>query len=391
MRDLETSLEELKQTQAQFLQAQKMEAIGRLAGGVAHDFNNTLTIIHLSLQLLKRKLRPEDPLWEYVQQIEEAGERATALTKQLLSFSRREVVEPRVVDLGREIGNLSRMLQRIIGEDIELVTVLADDLWPIYADPAQIDQTIVNLVVNARDAMPNGGRLTIETANVVLDEAYAARHVDVRPGEYVRLTVGDTGVGMDEEIKAHLFEPFFTTKEPGQGTGLGLSTVFGIVKQNAGHIWVHSRVGQGTTFKIYLPHTKKDEPQVPSHITPVSAFRGTETILVVEDDAAVREVAMQILQAHGYQVLAAGTGAEALRVSRQHDSPIHLLLTDMVMPQMNGVELAERLQSRQPGMRVLYMSGHGHRVVEEGMVLLSKPFTVEALIRKVRAVLDAPL
>ena len=389
VQDLETSLEELKQTQAQLLQAQKMEAIGRLAGGVAHDFNNTLTVIHLSTQLLKRQLRSEDPLWEYVQQIEEAGERAAALTKQLLSFSRREIVEPRVVDLSREIGNLSRMLQRIISEDIELVTVLADNLWPVYLDPAQIDQAIVNLVVNARDAMPSGGRLTIETTNIVFDEAYAARHVDVQPGEYVRLTVSDTGVGMDEEVKSHLFEPFFTTKERGEGTGLGLSSVFGIVKQNAGHIWVYSQVGQGTTFQIYLPRTREIGAPVSPRPIASSIVRGTETILVVEDDTAVRGLALQILRTHGYQVLAAGSGAEALRISREHDSPIHMLLTDVVMPHMSGKELAEQLQSQRPDMRVLYMSGHSHQVMEEGGVLLPKPFTAETLTQKIRVVLDA--
>jgi len=398
MHDLETSLEELKRTQAQLLQAQKMEAIGRLAaGGVAHDFNNMLTIVHLSTRLLKRQLHPEDPLLEYVQQIEEAGERATALTKQLLSFSRRDVIEPHVVDLNQEIGNLSRMLQRIIGEDVELVTMLADDLWPVYLDPVQIDQAIVNLAVNARDAMPSGGCLTIETANVVLDGASATRLIDVQPGEYVSLTVRDTGVGMGDEVKAHLFEPFFTTKERGQGTGLGLSTVFGIIKQNAGHIWVDSELGQGTTVQIRLPRTEKVEPQGAVRLTPISALRGTETILVVEDYAGVRDLAAQILRAHGYQVLAAKNGSEAIRISLKHGRPIHLLLTDVVMPGMNGNELAEQIQAQRPGIRILYMSGYDNRLIEdpttlgEGVAFLAKPLTVETLTEKVRAVLDLHL
>ncbi|MBN1136895.1 MAG: response regulator [Anaerolineae bacterium] len=396
MHDLETSLEELKHTQAQLLQAQKMEAIGRLAGGVAHDFNNMLTIVHLCTRLLKRQLHSEDPLLEYVQQIEEAGERATALTKQLLSFSRRDVIEPHVVDLNQEIGNLSRMLQRVIGEDIEFVTVLADDLWPVYLDPVQIDQAIVNLAVNARDAMPSGGCLTIETANVVLDGESAARHVDAQPGDYVRLTVRDTGVGMGDEVKAHLFEPFFTTKERDHGTGLGLSTVFGIIKQNAGHIWVDSEVGQGTAVQIYLPRTEKVEPQDLLRVTPISALHGDETILVVEDYGGVRDLAAQILEAHGYQVLAAKNGSEALRISLRHNQPIHLLLTDMVMPGMNGKELAEQIQAQRPGIRILYMSGYDNRLFEdpaalgEGVAFLAKPLTVETLTEKVRAVLDLP-
>ena len=397
MHDLETSLEELKRTQAQLLRAQKMEAIGRLAGGVAHDFNNMLTIVHLSTRLLKRQLHPEDPLLEYVQQIEEAGERATALTKQLLSFSRRDVIEPHVVDLNQEIGSLSRMLQRVIGEDIEFVTVLADDLWPVYLDPVQIDQAIVNLAVNARDAMPSGGCLTVETANAVLDRASVNRDVDVQPGDYVKLTVRDTGVGMGDEVKVHLFEPFFTTKERGHGSGLGLSTVFGTVKQNAGHIWVDSEVGQGTTIQIYLPRTGKVEPQGTLRVTPTSALCGSETILVVEDYAGVRDLAAQILRAHGYQVLAAKNGPEAIRISLKHDRPIHLLLTDMVMPGMNGNELAEQIQAQRPGIRVLYMSGYDNRLIEdptalgEGVAFLAKPLTVETLTEKVRAALDLPL
>jgi len=363
---------------------------------VAHDFNNMLTIVHLSTRLLKQQLHAEDPLLEYVQQIEEAGGRATALTKQLLSFSRRDVIEPHVVDLNLEIGRLSRMLQRVIGEDIEFVTVLTDGLWPVYLDPAQIDQGIVNLAINARDAMPGGGRLTIETANTTLSAADTAPQVDLLPGDYVKLTVTDTGVGMGDDVKAHLFEPFFTTKERGHGTGLGLSTVFGIIKQSGGHIWVDSELGRGTAVQIYLPRTDKVESPDLLQVSPASALRGSETILVVEDYAGVRDLATQILRAHGYQVLTAKNGAEALRISLRHSQAIHLLLTDMVMPGMNGRELAEQIQAQRPGIRIVYMSGYGSRLYEDpsavgqGVAFLAKPLTVEALTDKVRAVLDVP-
>jgi len=355
-----------------------------------------LTIVHLSTRLLKRQLHPEDPLLEYVQQIEEAGARATALTKQLLSFSRRDVIEPHVVDLSQEIGRLSRMLQRVIGEDVELVTVLAGDLWPVYLDPAQIDQAIVNLAINARDAMPGGGRLTIETANLTFDRVSAAGQVDLQPGDYVKLTVRDTGVGMGDEVKAHLFEPFFTTKERGQGTGLGLSTVFGTIKQSAGQIWVDSELGQGTAVQIYLPRTDRVEPLELMRVAPVSALRGSETILVVEDYAGVRDLATEILKAHGYQVLAAKNRPEALRISQGHSHPIHLLLTDMVMPGINGKELAEQIQVQRPDIRILYMSGYDNRLVDDpttlgqGVAFLDKPLTVEALTEKIRAALDMP-
>ncbi len=268
------------QLEEQFHQSQKMEAMGRLAGGIAHDFNNLLTVIQVSAWLLQRQIRPEDPRWEYVQRIQETVERATNLIKQLLSFSRRQIIEPRTLSLNRTVGDLSRMLQRIIGEDIELATNLAPDLWPIRVDPSQLEQVIVNLAVNARDAMPDGGTLTIETANVVLDEAYAAYHIGARPGDHVLLAISDTGMGMDDEVKAHIFEPFFTTKERGQGTGLGLSTVFGIVNQNDGYVWVYSEVGRGTTFKVYFPRVEEAGLEAPVRTLPlVEDGQGTETVL----------------------------------------------------------------------------------------------------------------
>jgi PAS domain S-box-containing protein len=386
------------QLEEQFQQAQKMEALGRLAGGIAHDFNNLLTVIRLSIRLLDRQLRPEDPLWEHVRRLEETSERAVKLTKQLLSFSRREIIEPHVLDLNGVVRELNRMLQRIMGEDIDLETRLSEDLWLVKIDPTQIEQVIMNLIVNARDAMPSGGTMTIETANVVLDEVYTATHMDVRSGEYVYLSIRDTGIGMSEEVRAHLFEPFFTTKERGQGTGLGLPTVFGIVKQNEGHVQVDSEEGQGTTFRIYLPRASEAEASsvTKSPIRPISPVRGSETVLVVEDETAVLDLAVRVLTSCGYTVLAASNGDKALEISERHDGPIHLLLTDVILPQMNGKELADRLRRQRPGMRVLYMSGYTddaithHGILAPGTVLLSKPFTVEHLAAKMRAVLDRP-
>ena len=388
------------QLEEQFRQAQKMEALGRLAGGIAHDFNNLLTVVHISATLIERQLRPEDPLWEHVKRIQLTGSRAANLTKQLLSFSRREVIEPTVLNLNDLVGKLSRILERVVGDDVELVTALAGDLWPVKVDPSQIDQVIMNLVVNARDAMPQGGTLTIETANTFLDEAYAATHVDVQPGKHVMLAIIDTGMGMNREVKSHLFEPFFTTKEPGQGTGLGLATVFGIVKQSGGHIRVASELGQGTTFHIYLPCADEDNAphEAATDLLPQSSARlvhGTQTVLVAEDDADVLKLAAEVLQSCGYRVLAAGNGPEAVQISAQHDGPIHLLLTDVVMPQMNGQELAKHLQSQRPDLRVLYMSGYAdnaivqHGVLALGAAFLPKPFTIEELTQMVRTVLEA--
>ena len=390
--------EERRLLEEQFRQAQKMEALGRLAGGVAHDFNNLLTVIQISTQMLQHKLHLEDPLLEHVQRIWETGERAARLTRQLLSFSRREMIEPRVLNLNRVVDDLSQMLQRILGEDVRLITTLDAALWPVQAAPSQIDQVILNLVVNARDAMPEGGSLTIETANVVLDESYAALHVDARPGKHVMLSVSDTGAGMDDEIKDLIFEPFFTTKKRGEGTGLGLATVFGIVKQNRGHIEVRSRAGKGTIFKIYLPEAKAEAeaqaegPTLPS--TSALPLTSASTVLLVEDDAQVRGLVVRVLRSFGYRMLVAGDGLQALQIGAQHDGPIHLLLTDVIMPQMHGRELAEQLRVSRPEMRVLYMSGYTdeaigqHGVLAPGVVFLPKPFTIEDLTQRVSEVLD---
>lgn len=380
----------------QFQQSQKVEALGRLVGGIAHDFNNLLTVIHLSTRLLERKLEPADASLDHVRNIREAGEQAAKLTRQLLSFSRREVNEPRALDLNQVVGDLSKMLHRIIGEDITLVTNLADVLWPIRIDPAQIEQVVMNLIVNARDAMPSGGTLTIETKNVTLSQAYAASYVNVQPGDHVLLMVHDTGQGMSIEVQAHLFEPFFTTKDQGRGTGLGLSTVFGIVNRIGGHIQVESHVGRGTTFNIYLPRDKEVEAKLTDqklrpHGEPPD--REQETVLVVEDDASVRHLAVRVLMSHGYKALEAGNGPEALKICEQHSGPLHLVLTDVVMPLMNGMELAERLRDQQPELAVLYMSGYADGAIPQqgelpaNTAFLSKPFTVETLIQKVRTLL----
>jgi PAS domain S-box-containing protein len=386
--------EERRQLEEQFHQAQKMEAVGQLAGGIAHDFNNLLTVIQLSTRLLERQLHPQDPLYPHVEHIQDAGQRATELTRQLLAFSRHDIVEPQVLSLNHVLGELDRMLRRLIGEDIELTTRLADDVWPVKVDLTQIEQVVVNLAVNARDAMPTGGKLTIETANVVLDAAYAAHYLEVEPGEYLLLAISDTGTGMSQEVRTHLFEPFFTTKEKGKGTGLGLATVFGIVKQNGGHIGVYSEVGQGTTFKIYLPRAAGDAPRPPRESQPAAA-RGTETLLLVEDEAQVRELMSDILRAQGYRVLTAADGRDALQVAEAHGDVIHLLLTDVVMPHLSGKALADRLASAHPEMCVLFTSGYtdntigDHGVLDKGVHFLSKPFEMEALTRKVREVLDA--
>jgi signal transduction histidine kinase len=387
---------ERKKLEEQLRQAQKMEAIGQLTGGIAHDFNNMLTVILGYSELMLQRLKADDPLRSEVEQVKEAGVRASMLTRQLLAFGRKQVLQPRVLDLNAVLTNMDQMLQRLIGEDIHLVTMPAPGLRRVRADPGQIEQVIVNLAVNARDAMPQGGKLTIETANVELDNAYAREHVSVRPGSFVMLAVSDTGCGMDRETQARIFEPFFTTKEPGKGTGLGLSTVYGIVKQSDGNIWVYSEPGRGTTFKIYLPRVEGAVEAVEPGLAPTRAVRGSETVLLVEDENAVRALIRSTLQANGYTVLEAHHGKHAIQIYEQHKGPIHLLVTDVVMPEMSGRELAEHLKTSRPNMKVLFMSGYtdkaivNHGELDPDTAFLQKPFTPDALARMVREVLDSP-
>jgi two-component system cell cycle sensor histidine kinase/response regulator CckA len=386
--------EALHRSEEQLRQSQKMEAVGKLAGGVAHDFNNLLTAINGHSELALRRLHPDDPIYRKLEGIKRAGERAAGLTRQLLAFSRKQIMQPKVLDLNQVIFEMNKMLQPLIGEDIDLFTKLTPDLGKVKADPGQIEQVLLNLTVNSRDAMPRGGKLTIETANVYLDEDYAGLHSSVVPGRYVMLAVSDTGCGMNAETRERIFEPFFTTKEVGKGTGLGLSTVYGIVKQSGGNVWVYSEVGRGTTFKVYLPciDTRAEEPEQGADDNRMMA--GTETVLLVEDEEMVREMAREILRESGYQVLEARHGQEALLVAEQHHGPIHVMLSDVVMPQMSGRELAEQLSPRRREMKVLYMSGYTddaivhHGVLDEGMAFIEKPFTPLALARKLREVLS---
>jgi len=376
----------------QLRQAQKMEAVGQLAGGIAHDFNNLLTAINGYADITLRRLPEIDPLRQNVGEIRKAGLRAASLTRQLLAFSRKQVLQAKILDLNEVVQDIDKMLRRLIGEDIDLVTLPLPELGKVKADPGQIEQILLNLVVNARDAMPRGGKITIETDNAYLDGIYAARHLSVQPGNYVRLSVSDTGVGMDEKIRSQIFEPFFTTKGPGKGTGLGLSTVYGIVKQSGGSIWVYSEPGQGTTFKIYLPRvdevTELDEP------TNTQTVRGTGTILLVEDEAMVRDLSKAILEDHGYNVLVAENGIEALRVCKDIEEPIDLLITDVVMPEMSGRELTEEFAKLCPQTKVLYMSGYTddaivrHGILEQEMPFLQKPFLPDMLAQKAREVLQ---
>ena len=387
--------EALRKSEEQLRQWQRVEAIGRLAGGVAHDFNNLLMTILGCSELLLRDFDPQDPRREEVEEIRRAAQRATSLTHQLLAFGRRQVLQPQVLGLNEIVENMNRMLRRLIGEDIQFLTILTPGLWPVKVDPGQIEQVIMNLVVNARDAMPDGGRLTIETANVNLDAEYARRHIAVKPGAYVMLAVTDTGCGMDVVTRSHLFEPFFTTKEKGKGTGLGLSMVYGIIKQSGGNIWAYSEIGKGSTFKMYLPKVEEAvRSYKPKEPIPVIA-RGTETILLVEDEEAVRTMICRVLQGSGYRILEARHGKEALEICRQHTGPIHLMVTDVIMPQMSGRELAEQLAPARPEMKVLFMSGYPdnaivhHGVLESGTAFLQKPFTLNALENKVREVLGS--
>jgi PAS domain S-box-containing protein len=385
--------EKMRSLQEQLRQSQKMEAIGRLAGGIAHDFNNLLTIIKGYSQLSLIELKEDTPLKGNIVHIHTATDRAADLVRQLLAFSRRQIMEMKVWDLNTILTNLHNMLRRLIGEDIELVTLLAEDLGRVRTDLGWIEQAIMNLAVNARDAMPSGGRLTIETGNAELDEAYVSGRIGVKPGRYVVLSVSDTGIGMTPEVREKLFEPFFSTKEKDKGTGLGLSTVYGIVKQSDGDIWVYSEPGKGSTFKIYLPRVDEPLEERREKVLGDELLRGSETILLVEDEEEVRKLAARVLERQGYKILAARDGEEALVLSKHHQGPIHLMLTDVVMPGMNGHEVAKRLESFHPKMKVLYMSGYTdnaivlHGVLVKGVNYIQKPFTVDALTKKVREVL----
>jgi two-component system cell cycle sensor histidine kinase/response regulator CckA len=387
-------ISDTKRLEEQVRQAQKMEAVGRLAGGVAHDFNNVLTIISGYSEMLLQRLPADGHGRGLIQEIHKAGERAASLTRQLLAFSRKQMLEPRILDLNTIVSEAEKMLRRVIGEDVSLTTALAPGLGSVKADPGQIEQVIVNLAVNARDAMPQGGKITIATANVDLDQSYAQAHLEVKPGSYALLAVSDTGHGMDEATQARIFEPFFTTKGPGKGTGLGLATVYGIIKQSGGSIEVQSEPGQGATFKIYLPLVEGRTASAKPALGLRSAPKGSESILLVEDEDAVRAFASHALQSWGYRVLEASRGDEAIRVCQQHPGPIHLVVSDVIMPEMGGRQLVERLRTLRPSIEVLYISGYtDDAVVHHGILVaetafLQKPFTPTALANKVREVLD---
>lgn len=389
-----SDITERKQLEEQFRHAQKLEAVGRLAGGVAHDFNNLLTVIAGYTEIILSTLHEGDPLRDHVKQIHRAGERAAGLTRQLLAFSRKQILVPVALDLNSLLGDIEKMLGRLIGEDVELVVHLAPGLWAVRVDVGQFEQVVMNLAVNARDAMPQGGKLTIETANVVLDEAYVRLNPEARVGPHVLLAISDNGCGMDATTKARIFEPFFTTKGPEKGTGLGLATVFGIVKQSGGHLEVHSELGIGSTFKIYLPRHIEGAVAGKSVAGLKVAPRGTETVLLVEDEDEVRLLVRLVLERNGYKVLEARNPGQALLVCEQYEKTIHLLVTDVVMPDMNGRQLAERLLPMRAGMKVLYLSGYTddavvrNRVLDQDTPFLQKPFTTYALAIKVREVLD---
>jgi len=377
----------------QFRHAQKMESVGRLAGGVAHDFNNLLTVILGYGHMLRAMDTLDASVASGVAEIVDAAERAADLTRQLLAFSRKQLLQPEVLTLDSIVRRMGRLLRRLIGEDIELVTVIPQSTDPVRVDPAQIEQVVANLVVNSRDAMPGGGRLTIEISNVDLDETYASRRMDFQPGKYVMLAVTDTGTGMAPAVQERIFEPFFTTKEPGKGTGLGLATVYGIVKQSGGDVWAYSEPGTGTTFKVYLPAVRTTDPSEAEASAVIPSVGGAETILLVEDEEKVRVLAAGILKAAGYHVFQARTGDEALLILRQRPDEIHLLLTDAVLPRVSGEQLAKRAVEIRPGIRLLFMSGYtdtavvANGVITEGNVFLQKPFTPEILLKKTREAL----
>jgi PAS domain S-box-containing protein len=391
---------ERRALEQQLRQSQKMEAVGRLAGGIAHDFNNLLMVISGYSEFLLERLGSEPELRTPAQEIAGAAERASSLTRQLLAFSRKQMLAPKLVNLNGVVTENLKMLTRMIGEDIDLVMVPTENLWPVRADSGQIEQVIMNLAVNARDAMPSGGKLTLETSNVTLDEDYARYHAPLRPGDYVMIAISDTGIGMDSETQSHIFEPFFTTKGP-KGTGLGLSTVYGIIKQSGGYIWVYSEIGKGTTFKIYLPRVAAIGEtvivQADGNREARAVEPGTETILVVEDEANLRYLARQYLEKQGYRVIEAADGAVAMQIAVAHEGVIHLLLTDVIMPGMNGRELAQRISEIRPNVKVLYMSGYTENVVghngtlDAGVRLLQKPFNLRDLKSIVREVLDTSL
>lgn len=387
---------ELRQVEEQFHQAQKMESIGSLAGGIAHDLNNVFAAVNGYTELIMADVSPGEQLYDDLQQIRDAGQRGANLVRQILAFSRRQAIQLQALDLNRVVTEFQKMLQRLIGEDIQLRVALDKAVHVVSADIVQIEQVLMNLAVNARDAMPDGGMLSIETANVLLDEAYAAKHVDVQPGPHVMLAVSDTGCGMSADVQKQIFEPFFTTKEAGQGTGLGLATVYGIVKQHRGNIWVYSEPGRGTTFKIYLPAVLEPAaPMEPVDVQPLVS-RGTETVLVVEDETSVRDLICAVLSAHGYQTLSSGKPESALEIAGAYTKEIQLLLTDVIMPGMTGRDLARKMTETRPSIRVLYISGYTdsiigrHGILDASVKYLQKPFTIRGLLAKVRECLDSP-